>query len=102
MFEGLEEEDPLSEAFQPRPNAKRLVLRPKSRIKSIILSPTENSQPVGKNVQSPDKGEEKVNGTNSYVENTSNEAVDKENHNDDNNNNNNSQLANDRRSSSSW
>ncbi|KOX79242.1 Nuclear pore complex protein Nup98-Nup96 [Melipona quadrifasciata] len=24
MFEGLEEEDPLSEAFQPRPNAKRL------------------------------------------------------------------------------
>ncbi|XP_043271546.1 nuclear pore complex protein Nup98-Nup96 isoform X2 [Venturia canescens] len=31
LFEGLEEEDPtLLEAFQPRPNTKRLVLRPKA------------------------------------------------------------------------
>ncbi|XP_043261339.1 nuclear pore complex protein Nup98-Nup96 isoform X2 [Colletes gigas] len=98
MFEGLEEEDPLSEAFQPRPNAKRLVLRPKSITNSMIMSPAENSQPAGKNVQSPDKGEERTNGTDSYVENTSIEAVDKENHSQDNNR----QLANDRRSSTSW
>ncbi|CAB0032392.1 unnamed protein product [Trichogramma brassicae] len=29
FFEGLEEEDPMLEAFQPRPNSKRLILRPK-------------------------------------------------------------------------
>ncbi|XP_076242431.1 nuclear pore complex protein Nup98-96 isoform X2 [Calliopsis andreniformis] len=113
MFEGLEEEDPLSEAFQPRPNAKRLVLRPKSITNSIISSPTENTQSVGKNSQSVGKGENnssgssgnnnnnnnnKSNGTNLYVENTSIESVDKENHSQENNR----QLANDRRSSSSW
>ncbi|XP_053983481.1 nuclear pore complex protein Nup98-Nup96 isoform X4 [Hylaeus volcanicus] len=98
MFEGLDEEDPLSEAFQPRPNAKRLVLRPKSISNSIILSPSENSQPVGKNAQSPGKEEEKTNGMNSYVENTSIEAVDKENHIHENNR----QSGNDRRSSTSW
>ncbi|CAK9815503.1 Nuclear pore complex protein Nup98-Nup96 [Anthophora plagiata] len=100
MFEGLEEEDPLSEAFQPRPNAKRLVLRPKSISNSIISSPNENSQTMGKNIQSPAaKGGERVSLTNSYIEDTTIEAVDKENHSQDNNR----QLANnDRRSSSSW
>lgn len=32
IFEGLEDESPLIEAFQPRPNAKRLVLRPRYAI----------------------------------------------------------------------
>nr|XP_033206829.1 nuclear pore complex protein Nup98-Nup96 isoform X2 [Bombus vancouverensis nearcticus] len=98
MFEGLEEEDPLSEAFQPRPNAKRLVLRPKSISNSIVPSPTESSQTVGKNLQSPGKGEEKSSVTNTYIENTTIETVDKENHSQDNNR----QLVNDRRSSLSW
>ncbi|XP_076223449.1 nuclear pore complex protein Nup98-96 isoform X2 [Nomia melanderi] len=99
MFEGLEEEDPLSEAFQPRPNAKRLVLRPKSMANSIVSSPTENLQATGKNSQSPEKGEGKTNGTDTdTVENRTIEAIDKENHSQDNNR----QLANDRRSSSSW
>ncbi|XP_076670713.1 nuclear pore complex protein Nup98-96 isoform X2 [Andrena cerasifolii] len=105
MFEGLEEEDPLSEAFQPRPNAKRLVLRPKAITNSIISSPTENSHIVGKNLQSAaavagGKGEDRTNGTNSYVENntvSTIETVDKENHGQDNNR----QPAKDRRSSSS-
>lgn len=98
MFEGLEEEDPLSEAFQPRPNAKRLVLRPKSMSNSLVASPADHSQTVGKNVSSPGKGDEKVTAANSYIGNTSIENVDKENHIQDNNR----QLANDRRSSSSW
>ncbi|XP_017793152.1 PREDICTED: nuclear pore complex protein Nup98-Nup96 [Habropoda laboriosa] len=99
MFEGLEEEDPLSEAFQPRTNAKRLVLRPKSISNSIISWPIENSQTVEKNVQSPAaKGVERTIVTNSYIEDTNIETVDKENHSQDNNR----QLANDRRSSSSW
>ncbi|KZC05431.1 Nuclear pore complex protein Nup98-Nup96 [Dufourea novaeangliae] len=100
MFEGLEEEDPLSEAFQPRPNAKRLVLRPKSMSNSIISSPTENSsQVVGKNSQSAAKGDGRMNGTDTYIESstTIESVVDKENHSQDNNR----QLANDRRSSSS-
>ncbi|XP_017760409.1 PREDICTED: nuclear pore complex protein Nup98-Nup96 isoform X3 [Eufriesea mexicana] len=98
MFEGLEEEDPLSEAFQPRPNAKRLVLRPKSISNSIVSSPTESSQNVGKNLQSSDKGEGRSPVTDSYIENTIIETVDKENHSQDNNR----QLVNDRKSSSSW
>ncbi|KAK1124571.1 hypothetical protein K0M31_005949 [Melipona bicolor] len=98
MFEGLEEEDPLSEAFQPRPNAKRLVLRPKPILNSIVPSPTESSQIVGKNLQSSGKGEERSSVTNSFVENTILETTDKENHSQDNNR----QLANDRRSSSPW
>lgn len=99
MFEGLEEEDPLSEAFQPRPNAKRLVLRPKSMVNSIVSSPTENLQATGKNSQSSEKGEGKMNGTDTdTVENRTTETIDKENHSQDNNR----QFANDRRSSSSW
>lgn len=98
IFEGLEEEDPLSEAFQPRPNAKRLVLRPKSILNSIVSSPTENSHNATKNIQSSDKGEERSSMTNSYIEDTSIENIDKENHSQDNNR----QLTNDRRSSSSW
>nr|XP_034193442.1 nuclear pore complex protein Nup98-Nup96 [Osmia lignaria] len=98
MFEGLEEEDPLSEAFQPRPNAKRLVLRPKSVSNSIVSSPTENSQTTEKHVEASGKVEERNSLTNSYIENTTIETVDKENHNQDSNR----QLTNDRRSSSSW
>lgn len=98
MFEGLEEEDPLSEAFQPRPNAKRLVLRPKSISNSIVSSPTENSQTTEKHVQASGKVEERNSLTNSYIENTTIETVDKENHSQDSNR----QLTNDRRSSSSW
>ncbi|XP_033208238.1 nuclear pore complex protein Nup98-Nup96-like isoform X2 [Belonocnema kinseyi] len=50
LFEGLEEEDPsLVEAFQPRPNAKRLVLRPKhvtvSQSVENINSPLNGSIP---------------------------------------------------------
>ncbi|XP_076757101.1 nuclear pore complex protein Nup98-96 isoform X2 [Xylocopa sonorina] len=101
MFEGLEEEDPLSEAFQPRPNAKRLVLRPKSTSNSIVSSPTENSPTVGKNLQSSGKGDEKTSLTNSsYTENTTIDTVDKENNHYGQDNN--RQLANDRRSSTSW
>ncbi|XP_003699361.2 nuclear pore complex protein Nup98-96 isoform X2 [Megachile rotundata] len=96
MFEGLEDEDPLSEAFQPRPNAKRLVLRPKSISNSIVSSSTENS-PTGKSVQAG-RAEEKDTLSNSYIQNTTVESVDKENHNQDNNRH----LANDRRSSTSW
>ncbi|XP_033343033.1 nuclear pore complex protein Nup98-96 isoform X1 [Megalopta genalis] len=95
MFEGLEEEDPLSEAFQPRPNAKRLVLRPKSMSNSIVSSPIEV---VGKNSQSVEKGESTMNGLDNSVNNRSIEAIDKENHSQDNNR----QIANDRRSSTSW
>ena len=50
LFEGLEEEDPsLIEAFQPRPNAKRLVLRPKH---VTISQPDENinSPSIGSNI----------------------------------------------------
>ena len=106
MFEGLEEEDPLSEAFQPRPNAKRLVLRPKPILNSIVPStPTdESSQIVGKNLQSSGggKGEERRSSvTNSYVENTTLETIDKENHHSQDNNHR-QLIANDRRSSSPW
>ena len=44
LFDGLEEEDPaLLEAFQPRPNAKRLVLRPKTVTNISAQSPSENT-----------------------------------------------------------
>ncbi|XP_076648860.1 nuclear pore complex protein Nup98-96 isoform X2 [Halictus rubicundus] len=98
MFEGLEEEDPLSEAFQPRPNAKRLVLRPKSLSNSIVSSPIEHMQAVGKNSQSSEKGEGKMNGTDNSADNRTIETIDKENHSQENNR----QIANDRRSSISW
>ncbi|XP_063987774.1 nuclear pore complex protein Nup98-Nup96 [Diachasmimorpha longicaudata] len=45
LFEGLEEEDPtLLEAFQPRSNAKRLVLRPKPLV-NTSSTPETNSSP---------------------------------------------------------
>ncbi|XP_051164466.1 nuclear pore complex protein Nup98-Nup96 [Leptopilina boulardi] len=58
LFEGLEEEDPsLLEAFQPRPNAKRLVLRQKS----TISTPSEENNTVVNNTNvenvSPRNGE---------------------------------------------
>ncbi|XP_011308001.1 nuclear pore complex protein Nup98-Nup96 [Fopius arisanus] len=43
LFEGLEEEDPtLLEAFQPRSNAKRLVLRPKPLVNTSSSTPQDN------------------------------------------------------------
>ncbi|XP_014482996.1 PREDICTED: nuclear pore complex protein Nup98-Nup96 isoform X2 [Dinoponera quadriceps] len=92
LFDGLEEEDPvLSEAFQPRPNAKRLVLRPKSATNSSIPSPTENG-PSSRPTSTDDSRSDVSNG---YVNTV--EITNKENHSQDNN-----RLANDRRSSTSW
>ncbi|XP_011153337.1 nuclear pore complex protein Nup98-Nup96 isoform X2 [Harpegnathos saltator] len=92
LFDGLEEEDPvLSEAFQPRPNAKRLVLRPKSATNSSIQSPTENG-PVTKLTGTDDIRADVSNGYGNSIE-----VTNKENHSQDNN-----RLANDRRSSTSW
>lgn len=94
MFDGLEEEDPvLSEAFQPRPSAKRLVLRPKSATNSSVQSPTENGQPVTKTVGIDDN--DKTDIPNGYSNNI--EITNKENHSQDNN-----RRAIDRHSSTSW
>ncbi|KAF7399620.1 hypothetical protein HZH68_008212 [Vespula germanica] len=93
LFEGLEEEDPvLSEAFQPRPNAKRLVLRPKPITNSTTQSLNENSESHTKN----DSREERID--NSNVHNSSIEAIDKENKNLETNR----QFSADRKSSTSW
>lgn len=86
FFDGLEEDDPLLEAFQPRPNAKRLVLRPKSN--SFNES---NDKGVSKNDQSND------NSTAAEAA-TPPQMLDKENRILQDN----SKLMNDRRSSSSW
>ncbi|XP_032667417.1 nuclear pore complex protein Nup98-Nup96 isoform X2 [Odontomachus brunneus] len=92
LFDGLEEEDPLlAEAFQPRPNAKRLVLRPKSATNSSIQSSTEN----GAITKSSGPDDNRADVSNEYS--NSIEVTNKENHNQDNN-----RLANDRRSSTSW
>ncbi|KAK2583571.1 hypothetical protein KPH14_009516 [Odynerus spinipes] len=93
LFEGLEEEDPvLSEAFQPRPNAKRLVLRPKRIPNSTTQSSNENSDSHTKN----DSREERI--ENSNLHNGSIEAIDKENQNLETNR----QFTADRKSSISW
>ncbi|XP_047352980.1 nuclear pore complex protein Nup98-Nup96 isoform X1 [Vespa velutina] len=93
LFEGLEEEDPvLSEAFQPRPSAKRLVLRPKPITNSTTQSLNENSESHTKN----DSTEERID--NSNVHNSSIEAIDKENKNLETNR----QFSADRKSSTSW
>lgn len=93
MFDGLEEEDPvLSDlAFQPRPSAKRLVLRPKSATNSSAQSPIENGESMIKNTTDDNRTDI----TNGYSNNI--EVTNKENHSQDNN-----RLANDRRSSTSW
>ncbi|XP_015116191.1 nuclear pore complex protein Nup98-Nup96 [Diachasma alloeum] len=83
LFEGLEEEDPtLLEAFQPRSNAKRLVLRPK---------PLVNTSSTSEGNSSPRNNENSVlEGQDASVE----EPVDKENY---------QGQSNERRSSStSW
>ncbi|XP_036147663.1 nuclear pore complex protein Nup98-Nup96 isoform X2 [Monomorium pharaonis] len=92
LFDGLEEEDPvITEAFQPRPSAKRLVLRPKSTINSLVQSPTENGESVTRNgtIDGAD--------ISNAMHSNNIEVNDKENHSQDNN-----RLANDRRSSTSW
>lgn len=93
MFDGLEEEDPvLSDlAFQPRPSAKRLVLRPKSATNSSAQSPVENGESMIKNT-TDDNRTDITNGYSNSIE-----VTNKENHSQDNN-----RLANDRRSSTSW
>lgn len=92
MFDGLEEEDPvITEAFQPRPSAKRLVLRPKSATNSSVQSPAENEESVTRN-DTIDRAD-----TSNVVHSNNIEVNDKENHSQDNN-----RLANDRRSSTSW
>lgn len=93
LFDGLEEEDPvLTEAFQPRPNAKRLVLRPKSATNSSVQSPIENGESVAKNNSVDDKAD-----TSNIVYSNNIEVNNKENHSQDNN-----RIANDRRLSTSW
>ncbi|XP_077255171.1 nuclear pore complex protein Nup98-96 isoform X1 [Temnothorax americanus] len=93
LFDGLEEEDPvITEAFQPRPSAKRLVLRPKSATNSSVQSPTENGESVTRNSTAEDRAD-----TSNVVHSNNIEVNDKENHSQDNN-----RLANDRRSSTSW
>ncbi|XP_011861839.1 PREDICTED: nuclear pore complex protein Nup98-Nup96 isoform X3 [Vollenhovia emeryi] len=93
LFDGLEEEDPvITEAFQPRPSAKRLVLRPKSATNSSVQSPTENGETVTRNGTADDRTD-----ISSVVHSNNIEVNDKENHSQDNN-----RLANDRRSSTSW
>lgn len=79
------------DAFQPRPNTKRLVLRPKSATNSSIQS-TENDETVVKNGSIDDRTD-----TSNAINNTSIEINNKENHSQDNN-----RIANDRRSSTSW
>ncbi|XP_050452741.1 nuclear pore complex protein Nup98-Nup96 [Cataglyphis hispanica] len=93
LFDGLEEEDPvLTEAFQPRPNAKRLVLRPKSATNSSVQSPIENGESVARNNSMDDKTD-----TSNMVHSNNIEVNNKENYSQDNN-----RIANDRRLSTSW
>jgi len=91
LFDGLEEEDPvITEAFQPRPSAKRLVLRPKLATNSSVQSPTENMESVTNDI-ADDRTDTNIIHSNNI------EVNDKENHSQDNN-----RFANDRRSSASW
>jgi len=91
LFDGLEEEDPIiTEAFQPRPSAKRLVLRPKLATNSSVQSSTENGESVTRNDAADDRA-------NTNIVHSNNIEVNKENQSQDNN-----RLANDRRSSTSW
>ncbi|KYN31615.1 Nuclear pore complex protein Nup98-Nup96 [Trachymyrmex septentrionalis] len=91
LFDGLEEEDPvITEAFQPRPSAKRLVLRPKLATNSSVQSLTENVESVT-NDTANDRTDTNIIHSNNI------EVNDKENHSQDNN-----RFANDRRSSTSW
>ncbi|KAL6257420.1 hypothetical protein P5V15_010992 [Pogonomyrmex californicus] len=95
LFDGLEEEDPvITEAFQPRPSAKRLVLRPKSATNSSVDSPAENGESNGvtRNGITDDRAD-----TSDVIHSNNIEVNDKENHSQDNN-----RLSNDRRSSTSW
>ncbi|XP_025995170.1 nuclear pore complex protein Nup98-Nup96 isoform X2 [Solenopsis invicta] len=93
LFDGLEEEDPvITEAFQPRPSAKRLVLRPKSATNSSVQSPIENGESITRNCTADDRTD-----TSNVIHSNNIEVNDKENHSQDNN-----RLVNDRRSSTSW
>lgn len=86
LFEGLEEEDPaLQEAFQPRANAKRLVLRPKPISATDVQSP--DRVVTTPNMKEAQSSRENV------VENSN-----KENHQQDDT----QRPADDRRSSTSW
>ncbi|XP_032457779.1 nuclear pore complex protein Nup98-Nup96 isoform X2 [Nasonia vitripennis] len=80
LFDGLDEEDPLLEAFQPRPNAKRLVLRPK-----LNMFNQDNPKELGTKIQPVSRDE------------TSFKIADKENEIQDNN-----KHINDSRLSNSW
>lgn len=87
LFEGLEEEDPvLQEAFQPRANAKRLVLRPKP------ISVTDTQSPDRAVITSPNVRE-----TQSSKESVP-ESANKENQQQEDAR----RSADDRRSSTSW
>lgn len=86
LFEGLEEEDPiLQEAFQPRANAKRLVLRPKRISATDVQSPDPVAEALTVKQSENDK-EDTI------------ESANKENHQQDNTR----RPADDRRSSTSW
>ncbi|XP_012280499.1 nuclear pore complex protein Nup98-Nup96 [Orussus abietinus] len=92
IFEGLEEEDiSLVDAFQPRSNAKRLVLRPKA-INASASSPSEGQVTLS-------NGDDRIDKTDPLNQNEDNVPVtNKENDLQGTNR----QLGNDRRSSTSW
>ena len=77
LFEGLEEEDPsLIEAFQPRPNAKRLVLRPKPTT-NISHSAENSNSPVNNNLDrslKPNKETESTNKENQASKSSSSDG----------------------------
>ena len=95
LFEGLEEEDPsLLEAFQPRLNAKRLVLRPKA-VTNISTHSADNNVSVvnNSNIESRETTSPKSGESSPKTEITNKENEIQET---------NRRLSQDRRSSTSW
>lgn len=88
MFEGLEEEDPLLEAFQPRPNAKRLVLQPKPSVTNVSISNEDKANADKSNTSNKGDGDGLDSSNVQESLNKENESL--------------RRLSNDRRSSTSW
>jgi len=82
----------MTEAFQPRPSAKRLVLRPKSTTNSSIESSDGESAMRNNIIDNNDKTD-----ISNTLHSNNIEVNDKENHSQDNR-----FAVNDRRSSTSW
>ncbi|XP_033229340.1 nuclear pore complex protein Nup98-Nup96-like [Belonocnema kinseyi] len=99
LFEGLEEEDPaLLEAFQPRPNAKRLVLRPKTVTSISPSSPRENTNLNTSNLDNRELTSPKNEEPRTELSSPRTEVTNKENEIQETNR----RLSSDRRSSTSW